>query len=107
VFQDVLGLQLDVRAVVRKAVLLSRLRRDAGLEVAGELPGGKHQVAGDERFVIVGQRARHARLDDLEGHSSPRHLRASVSLMSTIRTMCVTRVGSPFWSNLNGPRTLW
>ena len=87
VFENVGRLQLDVRAVVRKVLLLARLRRHPGLEVAGELAGGEHEIAGDECLVIVGERTRSARLDDLDGHDSSCQLRASVSLMSTIRTM--------------------
>ena len=65
IVEDVRGLQLDVRAVERKAVLLARLRRHAGLEVAGELPGGENQIADDESLVVVGERTRDGRGDDL------------------------------------------
>ena len=63
VVEDVRRLQLDVRAVERKAVLLARLGRNAGLEVAGELPGGEDEIADDERLVVVGERARDGRGD--------------------------------------------
>src|SRR5262249_23499556 len=71
VFEDVCGLQLDIRAIERKTVLLARLRRHAGLEVAGELARGEHEIADDERFVVVCERARNARLDHLDSHVSP------------------------------------
>ena len=66
VFQDVGGLQLDVRAIEGKTILLARLGRNSGLEIAGELAGGEHEIADDECLVIVGERTRNARLYHLD-----------------------------------------
>ena len=71
IFEDVGRLQLDIRAVERKAVLLARLRRNAGLEVAGELAGREYQIVDDEGLVIVGERARNARFDYCNRHVFP------------------------------------
>ena len=71
ILQDVGCLQLDIRAVERKTVFLARLRRNAGLEVAGELAGGEDEVADHERLIIVGERARNARFHDCDRHVFP------------------------------------
>src|SRR5262245_62334724 len=65
VFEDVCRLQLDIRAVERKARLLARLRRNAGLEIARQLTGGEHEVADDERLAVIGERGPDGRSDDL------------------------------------------
>jgi hypothetical protein len=43
--------------------MAARLFRHAGLIVARDLAGGEHEVADPERFVVMGERPRCARLD--------------------------------------------
>src|SRR5258705_271023 len=71
IVENVRRLQLDIRAVERKAVFLARLRRNASLEIARELAGGEHQIVDDEGLVIVGERARNARFDYCNRHVFP------------------------------------
>jgi hypothetical protein len=58
VVEDVRRLQLDVRTIKGKALPLARLRRNPGLEVAGKLPRGEHEIADHESLVVIGERAR-------------------------------------------------
>src|SRR5438105_15892671 len=76
ILEDVRGLQLDVRAIERKTGLLARLRRNPGLEIAGELACGEYQLANRERLVIIGERARHGRCDHGERDACPHYLPA-------------------------------
>ena len=65
VFEDVRRLQLDVRAVERKARLLARLRRHAGSIIAGDLTSCEHVAAQGEALAVVGERTGSCRLDHL------------------------------------------
>src|SRR5262249_51256827 len=66
--EDVVRLQLDVGTVKRKRRIATRLRRHAGLVVAGDLAGGEHPGADLEAFVVVGERSRRARSDGFDLH---------------------------------------
>src|SRR5260370_19983930 len=68
VAEDVVRLQLDVGTVKRKRRIAARLRRHAGLVVAGDLAGGEHPVADLEAFVVIGERSRRARFDGFDLH---------------------------------------
>ena len=46
VFEDEIRLQLDVRTIERKIWVLSRLRRNPGLEIAGKLASGENKIVG-------------------------------------------------------------
>src|SRR3954447_14116966 len=63
-----------------KSVLLARLGRNPGLEVAGKLAGGEHEIADHERFVVVGQGARNGRGDNLVLEAFARHIAAEIDL---------------------------
>ena len=68
VAEHIVRLQLDVGTVIRKPRPPARLGRHAGLVVAGDLARGEHPRADPEALVVVGERARRAGLDDLDGH---------------------------------------
>src|SRR5262249_61742429 len=68
VAEDVMRLQLDVGTVKRKRRIATRLRRHAGLVVAGDLASGEHPGADLEAFVVVGERSRRARSDSFDLH---------------------------------------
>src|SRR5262249_30549380 len=65
VVEDVCRLQLDIRAVERKAFLLARLRRNAGSIVARDLTGREYVAADLKSLAVVRERTRSPRLDDL------------------------------------------
>jgi hypothetical protein len=66
--QHVFGLQLDVRAVVRKARMPLRLGRHAGLEITRKLSRREHQIARHHGLGVVGEGPRRVRLDRPETH---------------------------------------
>src|SRR5262249_37222011 len=66
--QHIMGLQLDVGAVIRKARLLARFWSHPGLVIAGDLACREHPRADLEALVIVRQRARCARLYGFDVH---------------------------------------
>ncbi len=78
VLEDVARLALDVRPIERKRRIEARLARDAGLEIAGELAGGKDEIAGDDRLGVVRQRAR--ALGSHHASRGPRHRGGQVDL---------------------------
>src|SRR5436190_8288969 len=65
IVEDVCGLQFNIRAVERKALLLSRLRRHAGAIIARDLTGGENMAAEGEALAVVRERPRRCRFDDL------------------------------------------
>jgi hypothetical protein len=85
ILQHVRRLQLDIRTIEGKAVPLARFRWHAGLEVAGELACGEDEIADDERFVVIGERARDGRGDDFVLESLARHVTDKVDLDQRIR----------------------
>src|SRR5262249_51129963 len=65
VVEDVCRLQLDIRAVERKAFLLARLRRNAGSIVARDLTGREYVAAQRKSLAVVRERTGSRRLDDI------------------------------------------
>jgi len=80
-FEDITRLALDLRAVVRKRRIDTRLLRDAGLEVAGQLAGREHEIAHDDCFGVARQRPRATRWHD--ARARPRHRGGQVDLDET------------------------
>src|ERR1700704_84413 len=80
VLEDVVGLELDVRAVEGKIGALASLRRHAGLKIAGKLPGRKDEIAHSDRLRVIRQRLRVVRRDDGMLAVGARHIADQIDL---------------------------
>ena len=72
IFQDVVGLQLDIGAVIRKRRIGLCLCWHAGLEIGSELAGRENQIANTKGFRVVRNGFRIVRSDRRDLHVFPR-----------------------------------
>src|ERR1700730_1777419 len=80
VFQNVTRLQLYVGVIVGKIGWPHRTSGNAGLVVTRDLPGGKNEVVDPEAFVVMRERARCPRFDDLFLDSFARYTTDEIDL---------------------------